>query len=354
MQPTELVTLNMRERDRLKVIQAVVDRMLKPGLAAERLHLTVRQVERLVLRYKQAGAAGVGSAARGRPGNRKLNEATAYRALILIRDRYADFGPTLACEKLRECHGLTLSKETVRHLMTEAGLWMPRKQRPPKIHQPRARRACLGELIQIDGSDHRWFEQRAPACTLLVFIDDATSRLMTLHFTATESTFSYFEATRAYLEHFGKPVALYSDKASVFRSTRAATTGNSVTQFGRAMYELNIDTWCANSSPAKGRVERAHLTLQDRLVKELRLRGISTVAAANAYAPAFMATYNARFAKPPRSSFDAHRPLRDDEDLDAILTWRVMRKVSRSLTVLNDRVIYLDRKSTRLNSSHAN
>jgi hypothetical protein len=164
---------------------------------------------------------------------------------------------------------------------------------------------------------------------------------MALHFTASESTFSYFEATRAYLEHFGKPVALYSDRASVFRGTRAATTGNGVTQFGRAMYELNIDTWCANSSPAKGRVERAHLTLQDRLVKELRLRGISTVAAANAYAPAFMATYNARFTKPPRSSFDAHRPLRDDEDLDAILTWRVMRKVSRSLTVLNDRVIYL-------------
>jgi transposase len=170
MQPTELVTLNMRELDRLKVIQAVVDRMLKPGQAAERLHLTVRQIERLVLRYKQTGAAGVGSAARGRPGNRKLDEVTACRALILIRDRYADFGPTLACEKLRECHGLTLSKETVRHLMTDAGLWVPRKQRPPKIHQPRNRRSCLGELIQIDGSNHRWFEDRAPACTLLVFI----------------------------------------------------------------------------------------------------------------------------------------------------------------------------------------
>jgi len=205
MQPTELVTLNMRELDRLKVIQAVVDRMLKPGLAAERLQLTVRQCRASVLRYKRAGAAGVGSRARGRPGNRKLDDGTAYRALVLIRDRYADFGPTLACEKLRECHGLTLSKETVRHLMMGAGLWIPRKQRPPKIHQPRNRRACLGELIQIDGSDHRWFEERAPACTLLVFIDDATSRLMTLHFTATESTFSYFEATRQYLEQHGKP-----------------------------------------------------------------------------------------------------------------------------------------------------
>ncbi|MBN3793314.1 ISNCY family transposase, partial [Burkholderia sp. Ac-20353] len=146
---------------------------------------------------------------------------------------------------------------------------------------------------------------------------------------------------RAYLERHGKPVALYSDKASVFRSTTASKTGRSVTHFGRAMYELNIDTFCANSSPAKGRVERAHLTLQDRLVKELRLRGISTVAEANAYAPSFIATYNARFAKPPKSDFNAHRPLRDDEDLDQLLTWRETRRVSKSLTVLYDRVLYL-------------
>ncbi|QRR07004.1 ISNCY family transposase [Burkholderia sp. MS455] len=341
MHRTALVTLNMRELDRLKVIQAVVDLGLKPGRAAERLGLTVRQIERLVIRYRESGAAGLTSRKRGRPGNRRLDEELARRALTIIRERYADFGPTLACEKLSECHGIQLAKETVRRLMTDAGLWVPRRQRPPKVYQPRARRACLGELIQIDGSDHRWFEERAPACTLLVYVDDATSRLMMLHFTQTESTFSYFEATRAYLERYGKPVAFYSDKYSVFRSPTAGKTGSSVTQFGRAMYELNIDTFCANSSLAKGRVERAHLTLQDRLVKELRLRGISTVAEANAYAPSFMAAYNARFAKPPRSDFNAHRPLRDDEDLDTLLTWRETRRVSKSLTVLHDRVLYL-------------
>ncbi len=234
-----------------------------------------------------------------------------------------------------------LAKETVRRWMRDAGLWIPRKQRPPKLHQPRNRRACLGELIQIDGSDHRWFEARAPACTLLVFIDDATSRLRALHFTATESTFSYFEAMRRYLEQHGKPVALYSDKASVFRSGKAHETGSSVTHFGRALYELNVDTFCANSSQAKGRVERANLTLQDRLVKELRLRGISTKEAANAYAPHFIADFNGRFGKMPRSSFDAHRPLRDDDDLDLILTCRVPRRVSKVLTVQYDRVIYL-------------
>ncbi|MFL9921769.1 ISNCY family transposase [Paraburkholderia fungorum] len=341
MRAAELVTLNMRELDRLKVIQAIVELGLKPGRAAERLGLSVRQVERLVIRYRASGAAGLCSGRRDRPGNRKLDEGLAVRALTIIRERYADFGPTLACEKLHECHGITLSKETVRHLMTDAGLWIPRRQRPPKLYQPRARRACLGELVQIDGSEHPWFEARAPQCTLLVYVDDATSRLMALHFTATESTFSYFEATRGYLERYGKPVAFYSDKASVFRPTHTQTGDRGVTHFGRAMYELNIDTWCANSSSAKGRVERAHLTLQDRLVKELRLRGISTIAAANAYAPAFIASYNAHFAKPPKSTFDAHRPLRDDEDLDALLTWRELRRVTKSLTVQYDRVMYL-------------
>nr|WP_273994484.1 ISNCY family transposase [Burkholderia thailandensis] len=336
-----LITMSMRELDRLKVVEAVIEQRLMPWRAAERLGISRRQIERLVARYRAAGPAGLLSQRRGHASNHQLPEDLAHRALSLIRERYADFGPTLACEKLWECHGLQLSKETVRRLMTDAGLWIPRRQRPPKIYQPRARRACLGELIQIDGSDHRWFEERAPACTLLVYVDDATSRLMMLHFTQTESTFSYFEATRAYLERHGKPVAFYSDKYSVFRSPKAGKTGRSVTQFGRAMYELNIDTFCANSSSAKGRVERAHLTLQDRLVKELRLRGISTVADANAYAPSFIAMYNARFAKPPRSDFDAHRPLRDDENLDRLMTWRETRRVSKSLTVLYDRVLYL-------------
>ena len=335
------ITISMHELERVKIIEAGVQHRLTGVRAAERLQLCERQVSRLVRRYEAAGPAGLVSARRGQPSNRELPVDVRARAMALVRERYTDFGPTLACEKLRECHGVLLAKETVRRWMREAGLWIPRKQRPPKLHQPRNRRACLGEQVQIDGSDHRWFEDRAPACTLLVYVDDATSRLMALHFTATESTFSYFEATRAYLQQYGKPVAFYSDRASVFRPTHTQTGERGVTHFGRAMYELNIDTWCANSSSAKGRVERAHLTLQDRLVKELRLRGISTIVAANAYAPAFIAAYNARFAKPPRSTFDAHRPLREDEDLDTLLTWRELRRVTKSLTVQYDRVMYL-------------
>lgn len=207
----ETITMSMREIDLLKTVQAVVDGNLKPMQAAQRLNLTTRQIQRLVTRYRNEGAAGLVSRSRNHASNRLLAPGLANLALTIIRDRYADPGPTLACEKLRECHGIVMGTETMR------GLWITRKQRSPKIYQPRNRRHCVGELIQIDGSDHRWFEDRAPACTLLVYIDDATSRLMHLHFTYTESTFSYFEATRRYLELHGKPVSLYSDKAAVFR-----------------------------------------------------------------------------------------------------------------------------------------
>ncbi len=158
------ITMSMRELDRLKTIQRVVDRMLRIGQAAEGLGISCRQVERLVNRYEAGGAAALISARYGRPSNNQLSDGLASRALAIVGQRYADFGPTLACEKLRELHGVSLSKETIRKLMIEAGLWKPRRQRAAQIHQPRNRRACLGELIQIDGSDHAWFEDRAEAC----------------------------------------------------------------------------------------------------------------------------------------------------------------------------------------------
>lgn len=355
MTRTEVITVSMRELDRLKAIQAVVDGMLRPGVAAERLQLSDRQLRRLVHRYQSEGSSGLLSRHRGRPSNHQLNPVIVDQALRIIRERYADFGPTLACEKLAECHGLTVSRETVRRLMTAEGFWVPRKQRPPKIYQPRHRRPCVGELIQIDGSDHHWFEDRGPACTLLVYVDDATSRIMELYFTPSESAFSYFHATREYLERFGKPMAFYSDKASVFRvNKKDAQGGDGHTQFGRALYELNIEGICANSSQAKGRVERTHLTLQDRLVKELRLRNISNMVDANAFTTHFMTDYNRRFAKPPRSLHDAHRPLRDDENLDLIFAWREPRCVSRNLTIQYDKRLYLltDTPETRALAGH--
>ena len=262
--------------------------------------------------------------------------------LAIVRERYADFGPTLAAEKLSEVHGLDLGVETLRQWMIGAGLWVRRKDRLKRIHQPRARRDCPGELVQIDGSEHWWFEDRGSQCTLLVYVDDATSRLMHLKFVETESTFDYFQATREYLETHGKPVALYSDKHGVFRvNSTGAVEGDGMTQFGRALHTLNIDIICANSSQAKGRVERANKTLQDRLVKELRLRGISTIVAGNELLPAFLADYNARFGKEPRNPKDLHRPLLADDDLTDIFAWREERTVSNSLTLQYDKVVFL-------------
>ena len=216
--------------------------------------------------YEEDGRRGLASKQRGRPSNRRLTSALRGEVLATVRSRYAGFGPTLAHEKLTEGHGVHLSVETLRHWMIADGLWVERGRGAPRIQQPRRCRPCRGELVQIDGSDHEWFEERASRCTLLVFVDDATSALMALLFCASESAFSYFAAMRVYLEAHGKPVALYSDKAGVFRNNRKEPRGGTgVTQFSRALGSLNIDIVCANTPAAKGRVERAHLTLQDRL-----------------------------------------------------------------------------------------
>ena len=226
--------------------------------------------------------------------------------------------------------------------MIAADIWVRRKDRLKRIHQPRARRDCLGELVQIDGSEHWWFEDRGPQCTLLVYVDDATSRLMHLKFVETESTFDYFQATREYLKAHGKPVAFYSDKHGVFRvNSTGAVEGDGMTQFGRSLHALNIDVLCANTPQAKGRVERANKTLQDRLVRELRLRSIGTIAAGNELLSEFLADYNARFGKEPRNTKNLHRPLAVGEDLTDIFAWREERTVSNSLTLQYDKVVFL-------------
>ena len=274
------------------------------------------------------------------------------KALAIIREQYWDFGPTLAAEKLREVHEIVLGRETLRLWMIEAGIWADRKQRRKRVHQPRNRRECVGELVQIDGCEHWWFEDRGPQCTLLVFIDDATSRLMHLQFVESELTFSYFHATRAYLEAWGKPVAFYSDKHGVFRVNHpGALGGDGMTQFGRALHALNIDIICANSSQAKGRVERAHKTLQDRLVKELRLAGACSLAEGNALLPRFMADYNARFAKVPADKKDLHRPLHARDDLEDAFAWKEERTLSQALTLQYDKVIFILEPTDQANAA---
>jgi hypothetical protein len=234
--------MSAKELDRLEVLGRVAERRLTQRQAVEQLGLSERQVRRLCRALGHHGAAGLVSRKRGRPSNRKLPAAVREKAVALVRERYADFGPTLAGEKLAAQHGVAVSTETLRQWMIGADLWVPRAQRPRRAHQPRHRRSCLGELVQIDGCEHAWFEDRGPQCTLLTYVDDATSRLMELRFAASESAFDYFASTRAYLERDGKPVAFYSDKASIFRvSAPEARSTAGITQFSRALSELNID-----------------------------------------------------------------------------------------------------------------
>lgn len=334
--------MSERELTRFEVLRDLDQERLTIAAATELLGLERRQVFRLLKVYRAEGAAGLISKRRGRPSNRCTPAELRAKALGIIRERYWDFGPTLAAEKLGELHGIALGRETVRKWMIADGLWLDRKQRLKRVHQPRGRRECVGELVQIDGCEHWWFEDRGPQCTLLVFVDDATSRLMHLQFVESESTFSYFKATRAYLEAWGKPAAFYSDKHGVFRvNHEGALGGDGMTQFGRALDALNIDIICANSSQAKGRVERAHKTLQDRLVKELRLAGVRTLAEGNALLPAFMADYNRRFAKPPANAKDLHRPLQAGDDLEDAFAWKEERTVSQALTLQYDKVVFV-------------
>lgn len=337
-----LVTMSDKELNRVNVIQAVCEKRLRRRDAAAQMELTERQVQRLVNRYRESGAAGLAHGHRGKPGNHGLPESFKLHVLALLHDNYSDFGPTLAAEKLRERHNIMVSVETLRKWMITDGLWVPYVRRKPRVYQPRTRRDCFGELIQIDGSPHDWFEGRAPKCCLLVFIDDATGQLMHLRFGETESAFDYMLATREYIDKHGKPLVFYSDKHGVFRVNHPNGALTGTTQFGRVLHDIGVDLICANSPQAKGRVERANQTLQDRLIKEMRLEGISSIEEANAWVETFIRDFNQRFARVARSPKNLHRPVTESAgELDDMFAWQETRKLTKSLTFRYDKIIYL-------------
>ena len=337
-----VVSMSQQELSRFDTVLRVERRELRPEDAAALLGISRRQVFRLLDRLRSDGAEGLVSGKRGKPSNRRLSDALRQHAIALVQAHYADFGPTLAAEHLAERHDVRISHESLRKLMIEAGLWKDRQARRPRPYQPRYRRDCRGELVQIDGSKHWWLEERGPQTSLLVFIDDATSELMHLKMVETENTFSYMEATREYIEMHGKPVAFYSDKHSVFRNVNAsAARGDGMTHFGRALDALNIEIICANSPQAKGRVERANGTLQDRLVKAMRLAGIATIAEANAFLPTYLAQHNARFAKPAFNPKDLHRPLAVHDSLEDAMVWREQRSVTAALTLHYNKLMFI-------------
>ena len=337
----ELLAMSTKELNRLEVMQRLSRKQMSQSEAGRILSVSVRQIKRLLRAYREQGSAGLVSKHRGRKANNRLAEDVKKQVLNLLKTKYRGFGPTLAHEKLVEKEKFKLCDESVRKLMIEEGLWKARKAKKVVVHQLRERRACFGELVQIDGSPHDWFEGRAEACVLLVFIDDATGKLVQLRFVESESFFSYCQAAESYFRHSGKPVAFYSDKNSIFRVNVLSTgSGQALTQFGRAMLELDIQSICANTPQAKGRVERVIQTLQDRLPKEMRLRHLNSWEAGNAYLPEFIRDFNHRFGEPPRSDVNAHRPLTAKEDLDRILTWQETRTLSKNLTLQFDKIVY--------------
>ena len=342
-----VMTMSIKEVTRLEVVQKVLNKQLKVQQASELLGIGIRQVKRLTQAYKTDGAPGLISKHRGKVSANRINAAQKSAILQLVSSQYVDFGPTLACEKLSERDGLTVSKETLRKWMHEAGLWSAKSRRVARVHPMRERRSCLGELVQIDGSPHDWFEGRRDKCCLLVFIDDATSRLLQLRFEEAETTFGYFAAIRDYIKQHCRPLAFYNDKHGIFRINLPESASDSVTQFERAMQTLDIKVICANTPQAKGRVERANSTLQDRLVKELRLRQISDIETANAFLPEFMADHNRRFAVEPKSPTNAHREaIPTEAALDLILSLHETRKLSKNLELSYKNEIFQVRRDT--------
>jgi len=336
------ILMSPREVDRLGVLEKVISKQLTQAEAAKMLKLSRRQVIRICKRYRSAGAEGLISKHRGRTANNKLSDKTKETALSLIKKHYHDFGPTFAHEKLTELHGLKMSVESLRQLMVTDGIWKRKKRKNSPVHQMRVRRSQYGELVQIDGSPHAWFEDRGPRCTLLVFVDDATGKIMQLYFEPEESSAGYMEAIRRYLPQHGRPLALYSDRHGIFRvNIKDAKSGAGETQFSRALRELGIELINANSPQAKGRVERMNSTLQDRLVKEMRIKGVSDIESANKFVPEFIESYNKKFAVEPASPIDAHQlTIPDNKNLDLILCQRHIRIISKNLQVRYSNKVY--------------
>lgn len=333
----DTVRMSVKELKRVHVIRQAMSKTLRQREAGEVLGLTARQVRRLIQRVRAAGDPGLAHRGRGKPSNRRLPEKVKAKVLTLYTQRYGDFGPTLATEKLAERHGITLSAETLRQWLRARGIThFTRRQRPHRAW--RARKAHVGELIQLDGSHHDWLEGRGPRCVLMAYIDDASSRVCA-RFYEYEGTIPAMDSFRRYVTHYGVPLALYTDKHATYKSLAEPTVEEQLagrtphSQFERSLAELGVEVIHAHSPQAKGRVERLFHTFQDRLIKELRLAGVATLDAANQFLAHYLPIYNQRFAVPPAQAADLHRPRPVSRDLDRSLCLKTTRVLRRDWTV---------------------
>jgi len=331
--------LSGKDRDRLKVLHEVKQGHLTQKEAGEWLQVSDRWVRKLMVRMREEGDEGVLHRLRGRRSNRRIAARIERQAVKLVKARYADFGPTLAAEYLARRDRIQVGKETLRQWLMEAGVWKARRRRVEEVHVWRPRRSCWGELVQWDTSEHEWLEGRGEKLYLIAMIDDATSRLMG-QFAQHDSTEENLRVLKSYLERWGRPVAFYTDQASLFRVDRASSVEEQLggegaqTQIGRALRELGIEWIAAHSPQAKGRVERCFGTLQDRLVKGLRVAGACSLEQANEYLQGeFLPDWEKRFTVKARQATDAHRRLGREHNLEAILSHVESRVVANDYTL---------------------
>ena len=329
--------MSQKEVDRALILSKVKSKLLSLNRAAEQMSLSYPQTKRLWAKFKQSGPHGLISKKRGRSSNRAVSKEERVKILKIISERYQDCKPLFISEKLNEHYNINYSSEFIRQLMIEYHLWIPKKNKS-RSHPRRPRRKSEGELIQGDASDHEWFEARGPRCSLHLFVDDATSKLVGGYFTLEETTEGYYRALLPLLEKHGRPISLYTDKRGTFVVNQGKKGGE--TQFSRAMKELGIHQILAHSPQAKGRIERAFGTLQERLVWEMRDKRISTIEEANEYLPEFFIEYNKKFAERPFDPFNAYRPLDQKMQLKYILSMKEERVVSKNLEVNYQNKVY--------------
>lgn len=336
--------LRQKELKRLHVIHRVIRGDLTQVAATELISLSERQIRRIVKRIRSEGDEGIRHKSRGRQSVRKTPKKLGERIIGLYRQKYQGFGPTLTSEKLHEIEGIEVSKETVRTLLIESGDWQQGRKRQ-KHREWRQRKRHRGEMVQMDGSHHDWFEGRAPWCVLMAYIDDATGRIHG-RFYEYEGTIPAMDSFRRYIRKHGIPLSVYLDKHTTYKSTAKPTVQEDLqgikpmSQFERAMKELGVEVIHAHSPQAKGRIERLFGTLQDRLVKEMRLRGISTIEEANRLLQEYLPAYNKKFMVTSVSKEDLHRPVPKGIDLDKILCIKTERTVRNDHTIAHDRKLY--------------
>jgi transposase len=347
----DMITMSRREAKRLHILHQAVEKRMTQGEAAGLMGLSDRQVRRLLQRVRAEGDEGICHRARGKPSNHRTPTRVKARALRLFRDRYRDFNLAHATEKLSEVHGVTLHAETLRLWLKAADIPY-RKRRARQHRQWRERKAHRGALVQLDGSHHDWFEGRGPACVFLGYIDDATNTVWG-RFYDYEGTWPAMDSLKRYIQQYGIPQSVYLDKHTTYKSGAAPTIDEQLSdqkpmsQFERSLAELGIEVIHANSPQAKGRVERLFKTLQDRLVRELRLLGIPSVAEANAFLEHYWPQHNRRFSQVAASAADLHRPAPASRELDRVLCIKAERTVKNDFTILHHGTLYQLVQATR-------